>query len=676
MAKQQISHEDLIRLGGDTVYKELEIHERVEINGKIFVIKDIISNPKTGLQAITVSLDGTDEYAVIYQGTQPGDGGNDYLTDASLLTDKIHPQLDAASQYYNDMYKKYGNIKYVGGNSLGGGLANYVTYKNGWSNVHSVVLNPAIIPEIGDVDDPERYTNYLTQYDPLTLAEKGIGLKDRIPGHIHDLVYGIPIFGRLVSNHVGYVKDDDGNLIGVEIETPDGQKVWLNLQVDAFLPVSIFSGNILGRGNGEKVEITPDILALLSNQITDKLLEWFRQISRNNETVSILIGNEKNKFEIRVDELKGEVEAIFSSGGMNFFETWANVKESLGVIGDGLIGGMGILSEIPKLAPIKIPFITDVATVLPSLIQLIDTLSDFFNEIKTKHVPALFEDVDRGFSDGVVSNLSKHHRMLEGNISTLDTKVRNYASQIDGVRITMVEMDRALAAGIEPQIIGIPTFTNTVLKEEKYLEGWKALNETLDKNYKTFTKNIEGRFVSLLTQIKDKVEGLLDIAETIESSLNTVANMIDIPWFEFDDNLRENAREFNSFTVRPIKSSIEGIITGIAAMIANFPNLLENFKPYVKHALFINSNYETVLILNEYNYGILESIYLTFNDMQYHLQENKAEAISRLGNVAMHISNDFGTVQYQMGQSTLTKHNRPKKVNKHPAFSGARPIAT
>lgn len=64
-----------------------------------------------------------------------------------------------------------------------------------------------------DKDNP-RITNYLSEYDSLTLGERGAGYGDRLPGESHILQNNVPWMQMTLSNHVGY--DDRDITINVK----------------------------------------------------------------------------------------------------------------------------------------------------------------------------------------------------------------------------------------------------------------------------------------------------------------------------------------------------------------------------------------------------------------------------------------------------------------------------
>nr|WP_228468558.1 hypothetical protein [Listeria marthii] len=156
---------DLIELGGKWVYRHPEVEAKLKVNSNIYKVKEGEYNKASGLDYMIVENLATGEISMVFEGTQ---GTQDFLTDGTLPGSIPNTQLKEADASYKKESKKY-TIKNVAGNSLGGGLSNYVASKN--DGIRSVTYNPAILPKgTYDKDNP-RITNYLSEYDPLTLGE-------------------------------------------------------------------------------------------------------------------------------------------------------------------------------------------------------------------------------------------------------------------------------------------------------------------------------------------------------------------------------------------------------------------------------------------------------------------------------------------------------------------------
>ncbi|WP_018934393.1 hypothetical protein [Gracilibacillus lacisalsi] len=98
---------DLVQLAGYHAYIESREEDQLEVNGTVYKVININYGHSTGLDAITVQNLSTQEFTIVYVGTDK-DQLEDLLTDAYLLGSTDVPQLTAAKKYYEDMDKQYG----------------------------------------------------------------------------------------------------------------------------------------------------------------------------------------------------------------------------------------------------------------------------------------------------------------------------------------------------------------------------------------------------------------------------------------------------------------------------------------------------------------------------------------------------------------------------------------
>ena len=230
----------------------------------------VITDSETGLDAFTVQNTITKDYTIVYVGTDPK-SIQDIKTDLKLLRGTPSAQLKQGLQYFDEMEKKYGPISSVSGNSLGGGVANYVAVER--PDVKGVTLNPAPLPS-GVVDPNATYdnmTNYMSQYDVLTRGMKALGYGNRIPGHHFGINNGIPGFKTLDTNHTGYRRK------GIDEQyyeiIPEGEPGAGKIYIDAgsHIMSSIWTGVPLYYGNSEPIDINVESLEQLANGIKDEI---------------------------------------------------------------------------------------------------------------------------------------------------------------------------------------------------------------------------------------------------------------------------------------------------------------------------------------------------------------------------------------------------------------------
>jgi hypothetical protein len=185
---QNIIDTELVEIAGLHAYREMNRRDSFFINGKRFKVIHVIKDSETGLDAFTVQNTITKDYTIVYVGTDPK-SIEDIKTDLKLLRDTPPAQLEKGLEYFDNMVGEYGPISSVSGNSLGGGVANYVAVER--PEVKAVTLNPAPLPS-GAVDPNATYdnmTNYVSQYDVLTLGMGALGYGNRIPKNYNDDLY-------------------------------------------------------------------------------------------------------------------------------------------------------------------------------------------------------------------------------------------------------------------------------------------------------------------------------------------------------------------------------------------------------------------------------------------------------------------------------------------------------
>ncbi|MDQ0233474.1 hypothetical protein [Metabacillus malikii] len=132
---------DLVELAGYHAYLYPDEETIITVNSKQFVVVNTIFEHETGLDALTVQNLISNEYTIIYVGTdiEAVNGMQDLITDVQLLSKLTPEQIKAARKYFNNMEKEYGEISSITGNSLGGGLTNSVAVEH--PDVKAVTLS-------------------------------------------------------------------------------------------------------------------------------------------------------------------------------------------------------------------------------------------------------------------------------------------------------------------------------------------------------------------------------------------------------------------------------------------------------------------------------------------------------------------------------------------------------
>ena len=155
-----------------------------------------------------VANEATGETAVIFAGSVEE---ADWRVNAENASGKMPDQYREAQTVFINLYEQaleqgYAAPKHVAGNSLGGGLANYVAMQNPY--IKSVTINPSIVPEpaINSLFSPftNNCTNYISENDPLNDLQSAAGLSERrVQGNKIIIKSGVPGFNSIVNAHKG-----------------------------------------------------------------------------------------------------------------------------------------------------------------------------------------------------------------------------------------------------------------------------------------------------------------------------------------------------------------------------------------------------------------------------------------------------------------------------------------
>ena len=86
-------------------------------------------------------------------------------------------------------------------------------------------------------------------------------------------------------------------------------------------------------------------------------------------------------------------------------------------------------------------------------------------------------------------------------------------------------------------------------------------------------------------------------------------------------------------------------------MIANLPEMLNNFKPYIDTAIFEPGKYENVRLYNVSALAILDEMELLFNDIIYQLSNEKANAIEATLEISQNVLGNIQILSCYSNQS-------------------------
>lgn len=643
--KLKTSDLDIIEMSGRAVYEEPKQNELIDINGQVkaYRIKEGVYNTKSGLDYMIVENTKTGEVGMVFQGTQgQKDGGRDIITDATLPGNIPDAQLLAADEAYREMSKKY-DIKYVGGNSLGGGLSNYVASNN---DVKSVTYNPAILPDGEYAQKNPDITNYMSEYDPLTLGERSAGYLSRLPGKNVIVNNNMPLFATLVSNHTGYSES-------IKI---DGEEILID--ADAYLPVGVWSGAVLTGGKGHKIDVNPENMKILAEAMVSKMKGQMTTAQSHVDHAVDIVEREGAKLDDRKETLTASFDALLGQDAlgkiMTFTSQYELVRdeiEKINPVGVKALDALQRIRSTPVISDIfdfisthsflgAFSLLMDLPLLVGDTLMKLDDLILQVNALKKQAIPKLFQGIDNEFfDDGMVAELKAHYKIIDENKEVVTHQIVTFGTQVTYVSTELEKADKLLTATQQMERVAAPPATSDfTLQESKALQdGMGKKQKLLDDNFRKFrdaaTSSLDPLITSLgstLNQLNMTVGEAYTIVKTVRSGLDYVK----VPFTDIDDNMRAGLDAFIEFA-EPYQVMVESLIQATRSLRGGgLSAVLEAYRPYIDTALFEGTQFQNVIALNKVSVNIYESAKMVFEDIKYQLSDNKAVAVEALDKLA------------------------------------------
>ncbi|WP_353949111.1 alpha/beta hydrolase [Sporolactobacillus sp. Y61] len=671
--------QDLVYLSGFTVYQHPEVRKELKVNGnRYYVVNRTYDDPaRHGLDAITVKDLQTGDVSIIYEGTQSEQGNLDLKTDIDLaLNDSVTEQFKQAEVYYKEMEAIYGDIDHVAGNSLGGGLANYVAVRQ---DVHSVTLDPAMLPE--DVADKyavgktnSHITNYYGNYDPLTLAQQAGGYDDRVPGEKVTIDFGVSWLRYLANNHTGYVSDKNGRMnqtitVGIEGTPSYGQ---IHFMADRQIVSDIWSGKTLTgstAGSGPKIKLDKSSMSKLVHALDQVILADFQQSARYLDHSVQTIDYEGARLDDRQTEMKNGFERIMRQTAAPIFEEADRITRMHAIVvttrdearwiqGSWVtdMAFAGVWSLLGRLADqlygVDHP-LTQVALYRNDLVRTII-------EAKYHKTPELLRGGTDEFLDGVVEELKAHYHIVSKNVKRVEQQITGFRNQVEQTLQAMDQADQSIAQALSQ---GSPLKASahvekTVsgnLESSHYLkQGMAIRREILEQNYQAFAQSVNARVGSLLAGLGFAVQficGAIRAAIHEIRRCEGIAAFVHIPFTDLDHRIRRFLDNSGDDMQRLLHRT-ENLQEVLHYTQKNLPEILHAFKPYIEAALFGGTQYQAVIAYNHVALGILQNIRLQFKEVAWQLNQNESQAITTLSLNAQSIEHDLDTLVEQVRRGT------------------------
>lgn len=656
--------QDLIDLAGDKSYQNFAGKDFIQVNGKNYKVLDVINDKNTGLNAITVKNVMTGECTIVYQGTQTTDPntGNfdiaDIMTDASLPGNIPDKQMKQAESYYQKMNKKFG-ISSVTGNSLGGGLANFVAVQH--PKVHSATFNPAIIPGIPE-GKYNNITNYLSDLDPLTLGENALSYTNKIPGRTVHVNTSLRSASTMGVNHIGYADV----VIGEEGETGHGI---IHIEADDLLPVSIWGDKILVAdysGSGKRIKVDTNAMKILAQKVNSGILENIKSAQEYLDHAADIVNEEGTKLDERESKLQISFDNLLVSA-FNFPKLMADGNEvvfKLRTVEDIINQIQGILGPLAIVIPTSaLGFLVaeGIERIVNSIREDLEELMRRVKKIKEVDVPKLFRGVDDHFFDGIVEQLQAHYQIIDSNKEKVTSQVSEFGQLVFITASEMVKADKLYQGGAKPEATPVPVPTKFMLEASPYLmSGSEIKQKLLDANFKDFSKGVCHNLRPVLSVLRGNLEFASGLVEGVIQGMNTVCVILEAAKYspaglllrgQIDDVIQ--TIRANKSVLEDIQLTIKAVIQGMQRMEEDIEEVLKAYRPYIDASLFEGTRYIDVLEYNKASANIYTNTELIFKDVKYQLAENESAAIEALDMVAVGIVGNLNTVLEQIERATI-----------------------
>jgi hypothetical protein len=684
---QHVNDIDLVELAGLHAYKMKRGLNFITVNGKKFEVMNVIKDFDTGLDAFTVQNTITKDYTVVYVGTDT-ESIQDIKTDLKLLRSTPPAQLTKGLSYFDEMEKMYGPISSISGNSLGGGIANYVAVER--PEVKAVTLNPAPLPS-GVVDPKATYdnmTNYMSQYDVLTRGMKAFGYGNRIPGNHFGINNGIPGFKTLDTNHTGYRKK------GIDEQyyeiIPEGEPGAGKIYIDAgsHIMTSIWTGVPLYYDNSEPININVESLKQLANGIQDEIHTRVKRAHGYLKSSIEIVDHEGSQYTNRVNKLQDLFKIMIEGEvGNTVFKGITTPSSVINMEIDYMIAqtyvverrceSLNFILNSPSAQLLE--FITstnvDVASIFESVRRQLRDFKDKVEDVSAgldrlvrRELVKTFKGGTEMWLDAVVREMQAHFNIVDNNKGLLEKHIKQYQEQVDKTASAFKEKDESVADAIRNQRMpdaSVNTGQATKdykLQESPYLVLTLRMKEIqVNAGYgalQVAANTLVRPLLQLLKGILISVELLLESAvKTVRGALSigfnwTVPGIVIGLFTDFDDRVRDMV----SYSLQPIDELLElvnSLRIGVTRLDGRLPQVIHSLRPYIDSAIFDKSAFHNVHLYNTAAVSLFDDMDMLFEDIVSQLSTHKAKSITSLQELSRQVKDNMRLLKEQTARGTI-----------------------
>ena len=509
-------------------------------------------------------------------------------------------QIETALYFAKKIKEKYPkSIIDPTGHSLGGYLAMVVAIRNRWTATVFNAPDPSNMLSEKEIEwaraNPHLLVNYRNYRDvignfggnPLGIARYvNMGLADddvfipSNPVEFYKYLVNIPTQYHALAT---WKFDKDGNLINIkgEIVNPETSVRSIDIDGDGINDISLKAGdlrltNLLSeRGDisisGEKIQLNPEILRILSSNIRIKVINDLATIKRITKLCIEKNNKVRMDFNQRKEQVTESIKEELNNTEMPFILD--NLRESVGEI----IKNKHLLevlqqkyqlkmeqfgsNEIPLVSGIRLyPYNYNIQ--LGTLRRVTAPLLNQSQKEETKDISNIFrgkptilkswqeienntkrllEESDKTFEgdglrtgkeDGISQSLTQVLEVAEKNIEELEKQLQNTAELTQGLAENFEEQDRWIGTKLQQGIfIGSNPVKNMPQSYKAYLERDEIFDDVKDV-IQAFDKQVEKR----------SKEYAKKMAEITGESLDTLAEGLEA-WVDNVDDVERKIKE-------------------------------------------------------------------------------------------------------------------------------------
>ena len=575
---------------------------------------DDFYDKNTGSSGTAFKDKDTGEVILAYTGTNPdNDKWNDAVkTDFGRIALGLGAgHVDSAREFYEKTRAEYGDDIILTGHSLGGNLAQWIAL---YYNVQkTIIYNPAplhissdnivnvvdkltedtIIRTFGSLE-PAKFVSRQLQPTQEESLEKIMKLEETFTGQVLRIqsesdiltMVAYALKGKYIGREYFLTNAGIHNLSDIidskearkEIEKITNQILFqkVNIDIDGDGKIDVRLGELdLKRKNllndkasiasGEKIQLNPEVLKTLSNNIQTRVLgdlETIKRITKLCIEKNNKVGMDFNK---RKEQVSESIREEFNSAQIPFILD--ALKDSIGEI----IKNKDILESLQKTYELRMDQFPSDKKVLVDRVELdpteynrqllrlrneserllnhcikerADDMSSYFEkrptilkswqeiESSTKH---LLEESDKTFEgdglrtgkeDGISQSLKQVLEVAGKNIGELEKQLQNTAELTQGLAENFEEQDRWIGTKLQQgTFVGSNPVKNMPQSYKAYLERDEIFDDVKDV-IQAFDKQVEKRskeYANKVTQIMG--ESLSSFSKGLESWIKLVMNL-------------------------------------------------------------------------------------------------------------------------------------------------------